>query len=117
MSLTSPTLAVVAAFRARPGQEDALGQQQLDLVAPTRQEPGSRLYHICRSETEPALWTVMEIWQDRAAFDFHMNTPYVSAFMARVPQLCEGEPSIGFHAVASPDYAAPLSNAHGKEQP
>lgn len=102
MSTNAASLAVVAVFRARPGKDEELGRQLLSLVAPTREEEGSRFYQICQSRHDRAEWVVLENWRDRAAFDFHMATPYISAFMQQVPQLCEGEPDVRFMDIRSP---------------
>lgn len=106
MSPQTSALAVVAAFTAQPGKEEELGRRLLALVAPTRREAGSLLYHICRLDEQPAQWVVLENWLDRAAFDAHMRTPYVSDFMAAVPALCDGAPQLAFYALQSPAYPA-----------
>lgn len=102
MSTNAASLAVVAVFRARAGKHEELGRQLLSLVSATRQEEGSRFYQICQSHQDSAEWVVLENWRDRAAFDFHMATPYISAFMQQVPQLCEGDPDIRFIDIRSP---------------
>ena len=106
MSTSHHLLGVVAVFRARAGQQEALGRSLLALVEPTRKEPGSVLYHICRSQLDDDEWVVMENWRDRAAFDFHMSTPYIVEFMRQVPQLCAADPEIRFHDIVSPAYPA-----------
>jgi quinol monooxygenase YgiN len=101
MNITAHSLAVVAIFRARAGQREELGRQLLALVAPTRREAGSVLYEICQSERNADEWVAIEYWRDRAAFDFHMNTPYIKSFLDCVPQMCEEAPDIRFHTVRS----------------
>ena len=105
MSTNTASLAVVAVFRARAGKDEELGRQLLSLVTPTRQEEGSRFYQICQSRNDSAEWLVLENWRDRDAFDFHMSTPYISAFMQQVSQLCEGDPEIRFLDIQSPPYS------------
>lgn len=102
MNSNAASLAVVAVFRARPGKDEELGRQLLSLVSATRQEEGSRFYQICQSRQDSAEWIVLENWRDRAAFELHMATPYVSAFMQQVPHLCEGDPDIRFIDIRSP---------------
>jgi quinol monooxygenase YgiN len=106
MNMNSASLAVVAIFRARAGNDDELGRQLRSLVAPTRQEEGSLLYQVCQSRHDSAEWVVSETWRDRAAFDFHMSTPYVVAFLQQVPRLCENDPQIRFLDIQSPTNAA-----------
>lgn len=102
MSINAASLAVVAVFRARAGKDEELGRQLRSLIAPTRREQGSRFYQICQSRHDSAEWIVLENWRDRAAFDFHMATPYIGAFMQQVPQLCEGDPDIRFLDIHPP---------------
>lgn len=102
MSTNASSLGVVAVFRARAGNDEELGRQLLSLVAPTRQEKGSRFYQICQSQYDSAEWLVLENWRDRAAFEFHMSTPYMDAFMEQVSRLCERYPDIRFLDIRSP---------------
>ncbi|WP_207458249.1 putative quinol monooxygenase [Azospirillum sp. SYSU D00513] len=83
-----------AFFTAKPGRGEELGARLLDLVAPTRREPGCLRYDIYRSTDLADAWFVLEEWRSRADFDAHMQTPYVAAFMMLVPELCEGEVEI-----------------------
>jgi quinol monooxygenase YgiN len=101
VNTNAASLGVVAVFRARAGRDEELGRQLLSLVAPTRQEKGSRFYQICQSQFDSAEWVVLENWHDRAAFDFHMSTPYIRAFMDQVPRLCERFPDIRFFDIRS----------------
>jgi len=84
----------IAFFEAQAGKESQLGDALLALVAPTRKEGGSRRYEIFQSADDTRQWVVLEDWTSSSAFEFHMNTPYVKAFMANVPSLCEGTPEI-----------------------
>lgn len=102
MNTSAASLAIVAVFRARAGKDEELGRQLRSLVRPTRLEAGSRFYQICQARHDSAEWIVLENWCDRAAFDVHMATPYVGAFMQQVPQLCERDPEIRFLDIQSP---------------
>lgn len=105
MHTNADPLAVVAIFHARADKQEELGQLLLSLVEPTREEAGSMWYHICQSERDADEWVAIEHWRDRGAFDFHMSTPYIRAFLARVPMLCDRDPDIRFHAFRSPVYS------------
>jgi quinol monooxygenase YgiN len=106
MNTNAASLAVVAIFRARAGNDEELGRQLRSLMLPTHREEGSRLYQICQSRHDSAEWIVLETWRDRAAFEFHMSTPYVTAFMRQVPRLCENDPQIRFLDIHPPTNAA-----------
>lgn len=98
------TVLTHAAFmKAKPGQGEELGRALLALVAPTRTEPGCLRYEIHRALDDPATWSVYEDWRSRADFDAHMATSYVGAFMARVPDLCDGPVEIrAFQRLSEP---------------
>lgn len=78
----------IAFFRAREDSSDRLEAALLGLVVPTRREPGCLQYDICRSPTAPGEIVVFERWNLPSDFDAHMRSPYVVAFMEKVPALC-----------------------------
>ncbi|GGY30452.1 putative quinol monooxygenase [Pseudoduganella albidiflava] len=95
----------VASFQARPGQSAALGSALLSLVSLSRAEPGNLQYEICQAIDAPDTWLVFEQWRSRGDFDFHMATPYVTRFLAAVPDLCAGDPDLRGYALRSPGSA------------
>ena len=106
------TLINVAHFRARQGKGQALGSALLALVDASRSEAGNLQYDICQSHDDPDTWLVFEQWRSRQAFDFHMATPYVTQFLAAVPDLCAGELDVRSYAPRSP-----ADRRHGQLQP
>jgi quinol monooxygenase YgiN len=96
------TLINIAFFKAREGG-DRLEAELLNLVEPTRREPGCLQYDICRSATDPHDVVVFERWQTPSDFDAHMRTPYVGAFMGKVSDLCGQDVEIrAYHMVSEP---------------
>jgi quinol monooxygenase YgiN len=73
-----PAGAVVltATVKALPGQESAVRAALLELVAPSRAEPGCLCYNLHVSKDEPGLFIFYEQWADQAAFDAHCKTPH-----------------------------------------
>ncbi|AKU98381.1 hypothetical protein AKJ09_05045 [Labilithrix luteola] len=109
----SSTLTKTAFFTAKPGGEDALGARLLALVEPTRTEPGCVRYGILRSADQPDLWFVYEDWRDEAAFDAHMQTPYVQQFMKDVPTLCSKDVDTRtFHLQSKPSIDVTEAHLH-----
>jgi hypothetical protein len=48
-------LFIFARFHARPGNEDAVAAALLDVIAPTREEPGCVSVHAFRATRDPRL--------------------------------------------------------------
>lgn len=92
--LSMKPLVVIATLRARPGREEELERALRGLVAPTRQEPGCVRYDLHRSQDSAGRFLFYEIWADRPHWETHMGRPHLQAFLARVPELVEGEPEI-----------------------
>jgi quinol monooxygenase YgiN len=78
----------VAYFTAKPGRSRDLGDELLQLVAPSRREEGCLRYEIHQSTDVPDVWMVLEDWRHASDFKLHMSTNYVQAFMAKVADLC-----------------------------
>ncbi|MES4993562.1 hypothetical protein ABVB70_25010, partial [Agrobacterium radiobacter] len=50
----------------------------------------------------PDVWMVLEDWRHTSDFKLHMSTPYVEAFMAKVPELCVEDVEICGYQQRSP---------------
>jgi quinol monooxygenase YgiN len=82
--------AVVAEVRAKPGQEQALRQATLPLVAAVRREPNNLLYFLHEDREAPGHFVFYEIFASQADFEAHNATPHVQAWFARLPELADG---------------------------
>lgn len=78
MDMPSP-LYVVARFKAKAGQQDAVLQTLTDMVEPTRAEPGNIFYDLFQSATDPTTFFLFESWRSKAALDEHFAQPYFAA--------------------------------------
>ena len=85
----SELLTVIARLRAKAGQEAMLRQELKKLVTPTRAEAGCVLYDLHESNSEPGLFVFYETWKRDADLDAHFETPHITAFLAKVPELVE----------------------------
>jgi quinol monooxygenase YgiN len=90
---------VFAILKARPERAEQVQQELLELQRLTRDEPGALGYAICRGDDSTYL--VFERYADQAACDAHFATSYVSAFLAKVPDLLTGEPQVQFGSEVS----------------
>jgi quinol monooxygenase YgiN len=74
-------------FDAKPGQLDLLRQELLSLLNPTRAEPGCLDIHLFEQKGSSGTFIIHSLWQDEAAFDAHVQFPYMKRFLALVPDL------------------------------
>lgn len=68
---------VIAAFRAKPGKEDALREATLAIVEPTRKEAGCIQFVVLEDTSAPGTFFIRESWKDQAALDAHFAEPYL----------------------------------------
>jgi quinol monooxygenase YgiN len=82
--------AVVAEVRAKPGQERALREITLPLVAQVRAEPNNLLYFLHENREVPGHFVFYEIFASQADFEAHNATPHVQAWFKQLPALATG---------------------------
>jgi quinol monooxygenase YgiN len=76
-------------FHARPGHESAVAEALLDVLGPSREEPGCVSIHAFRSVRDPQLFYIHSRWKDEAAFDRHAGLPHTLRFLERVAPLID----------------------------
>ena len=69
------TFGHIARFRARPGQRDALMDALRFMFEQVKEEPGTLLYMMHASASEPDVVWFYERYADAAAFEHHRTTP------------------------------------------
>lgn len=74
----------VATFTAKTGKSDALRKALSDLLEPTRREEGCLHYTLNESLNNPNVFTMIERFKNRNAFDFHCNEPYILHFQENI---------------------------------
>lgn len=82
-------LFIFARFHARRGNEGAVAEALLDVVAPSREEPGCLGIHAFRSIHDPRLFYIHSRWRDAAAFEVHAGLPHTVRFIERVEPLID----------------------------
>jgi quinol monooxygenase YgiN len=80
----APELYIFARFHARPGLESGMAEALLDVIGPTRQEPGCLGVHAFRSLRDPRLFYIHSRWRDEEAFELHATLPHTVRFLERV---------------------------------
>lgn len=91
--------AVFAILKARPERADEVQQELLELKRLTREEVGAVGYEVFRGDD--GVFLVFEHYVDQSACDAHFATPYVSGFLARMPEVLADEPQVRFGAEVS----------------
>jgi quinol monooxygenase YgiN len=89
--MTENIIAIVAQIQAQAGKEEALKAELLQLVAETRQEAGCITYTLHQSPKDPTMFVMYENWASKDAINAHSKMPHFSAFVAKMPSLCEGQ--------------------------
>jgi len=87
-------LTVIARLVAEPDKIEETRKFLLDLVRPTRTEPGQVEYHLHQDNDNPAEFTFYENWINRAEWDAHMELPHLKEFARRADELFAVDPHI-----------------------
>jgi quinol monooxygenase YgiN len=66
---------LICRFVARTGTEVQLRALLQGMLAPTRAEPGCKLYELYESDSRGRFY-LYEIWESQAVLDQHMATPH-----------------------------------------
>ena len=82
-------LFIFARFHARPGNEEAVAATLLEILPPTRQEPGCLGTNAFRCINDPQLFYIHSRWKDKAAFDRHLELEHTQRFVAKVEPLLD----------------------------
>ena len=86
-------MGVIAKFKVQPDKVEEFEQIFRETVGMVRaNEPGSVLYQLTRSRTEPNSYKLIEIYNEQAAFDHHVSTDHFKATMGRLMPLLAGTP-------------------------
>ena len=80
---------IFARFHARPGNEGAVAEALLVVLAPSREEPGCLSIHAFRSMRDAQLFYIHSRWKDEAAFEDHAGLPHTLRFLERVAPLID----------------------------
>jgi quinol monooxygenase YgiN len=85
-------LALIARYRAKPGQGDQVEALLLEMMAAVRgNEPGCVLYRPTRSQQDREVFVLYEEYLDQEALEAHRRTPHFSRLIEGriVPLLLE----------------------------
>lgn len=83
---------MIAVLDARPGLADAFRERIVELVRQVRREPGCVTFTAYEARDTPGRFYLYEIYSNAAAFDTHLKTDHVRAFISAIPALSTGGP-------------------------
>jgi quinol monooxygenase YgiN len=83
---------MIAILDARPGLEGTFREHIIELVRAVRREPGCVTFTAYEARDTPGRFYLYEIYTDAAAFDAHLKTDHVRAFISAIPALSTGGP-------------------------
>ncbi|MFE1599437.1 putative quinol monooxygenase [Methylobacterium sp. ID0610] len=88
---------VIAEFKVKPGAlSDFLALAQDDARSSVAHEPGCRCFDVAVSSDDPQTVVFYEVYDDRAAFDAHLETPHLARFRDGFPALVAEERPVRF---------------------
>lgn len=90
-------ITIVARCSVKPEKTDEFMKVALDLVDASRGEEGNVSYDLYADLTDPAKFTFIEIWRDRAAIDAHNGTAHFKGFGERAESLFAGPLDIALY--------------------
>lgn len=82
---------IMAIFKAKPGQEDALRKATLEIIEPTRAEPGCVQFVVQEDVEKPGSFFIRETWQSQQDLDAHFQMPYLQNLVELHKTLLDGE--------------------------
>lgn len=70
---------LIAELKALPGQEEAVKNALIAMVAPTRKENGCLCYNLHQSKKDPGTFVFYEQWANQSALDVHGKSAHMRA--------------------------------------
>ena len=69
-------VSVVVTYFVKPGKKEEYLDAVKVLIEKTHQEEGCVFYDLFENPENPAALTLVEVWKDQAALDYHMGMDY-----------------------------------------
>lgn len=88
---------VIAEFRIKPGMVDAfVALACIDAGGSVANEAGCRSFEILATEEDPELLVLHEVYDDKEAFELHLQQPHYFTFRDGVLAVQAAEPIVRF---------------------
>lgn len=90
-------IGVIATLKVQPGKDEELKAVFRDLATQVRaNEPGNRLYQLCKPRKDADSYIVMEMYDDQAAIEAHGKSDHFRAAGAKIGACLAGRPDIQY---------------------
>ncbi|MFC7371991.1 putative quinol monooxygenase [Fictibacillus iocasae] len=83
-----------AELQVNIAKEEAFLHEVQDLIAASQQEEGNVSYSLKRDVENPSHFTMVEVWKDIEAVQFHNSTDHFKAFNGKATQYLAAPPAI-----------------------
>jgi len=94
---------VIARHFARPETIDEVRRILLELIEPSRAEPGCLKYELLQNDTAAADFTFVETFADDAAVKAHAAAPYIAGLGPRLAPLVARPSDVRRYVAIAPD--------------
>lgn len=105
-------LIIIGEAEAAPGRGDEMLAAATTVATATKSDDGCESYGFYADATRPGVVVSIEVWRDQAALDAHMEHGHTQEFLAAIPGLVAGEPTMRFYS-AEPTAPGPATPAAG----
>lgn len=86
-------IALVASFKVEPANSEAFEAVIAELTAATlANEPGTKLYQLCRSKKDPTTYRLLELYESQEALDTHMQSEWFKSAGPKIGELVAERP-------------------------
>lgn len=85
---------VVAKLKAKSGEEAKVEKAMRDVLPKVREEEGTLVYTLNRSQNDPSTIMVFEKYKDMDAFMYHSSTPYLKELFGILMPLLDADVSV-----------------------
>ena len=90
-------IGLVATLRVNDGKAELFEDVFREIMAVIRaEEPGTLVYQLTKSRTEPNLYKMLELYQDQAALDVHGKGEGARAAFAKLGGCLAGKPDLEY---------------------
>ncbi|UAJ73997.1 antibiotic biosynthesis monooxygenase [Synechocystis sp. PCC 7339] len=98
--VANQSIIVAGNIKVRPEKRQEFIALSQTFIEPSRSEPGCISYSFYEDETEDNKFLFFEVWRNRAALDYHFQTPYFHEFVEKSPDLLVKAAEIKVYKIA-----------------
>lgn len=96
-------IVVVARYRTKPGEGDAVAEALKELVPQVEREPGNLLYLVNRSQDDPEVFVLYEQYRGPDDLDEHLETSHYQEIVEERVKPLLAEREVDLYDLVAPD--------------